>query len=256
MQKRNRPDKPGVPPELLRSAPRQVRPNAAGVIVLAVAIGLVIAAGLAGPALYSRVKASERTIGLAASESVTSTAEVTRVQRRGGGNDRRSVVHYRYVANGQEHDDSTTVRRQDRDRYEAGSRVPIRYLASEPESSWMEGYGPGPRPVWPAFALPVALIVAAFVIARLFLGQLQLLAYGRPALALVTKVEKKRSDKGSFWRVHFEWTLLSGAKRTGHYNDSKKQTPAIGTPIPIVYDRDNPQRIRKYPFGLVELKGK
>ena len=245
-----------MPPELSQSTPRQVRPNAAGVVVLAVAGGLVITAALAGPALYSSARASERTMSLAASDSVTTTGEVTRVQRRGGGNDRRSVVHYRYVADGQEHDDSTTVRRQDRDRYQVGSRVPIHYLAAEPESSWMEGYGPGLRPMWPAFAVPVALIVAAFILVRLFFSQLQLLAYGRPALGLVTKVEKKKSDKGSFWRVHYEWTLLSGAKRIGHYNDGKKQPLALGTPIPIVYDRDNPQRNRKYPFGLVAIKGK
>ena len=83
--------------------------------------------------------------------------------------------------------------------------------------------------------------------------QSYLLMYGRPAIAVVTKVEKKRSDKGTYWRVHYEWTLLSGAKRRGRYKHGKKEPPAVGTTIPIVYDRDQPARNSRYPLSLVAL---
>jgi hypothetical protein len=132
--------------------------------------------------------------------------------------------------------------------------VPIRYLASETESSWMEGYGPRREDVWPAFAVPAVLVCCAFVIMQLIRLQWQLLEYGRPALGTVTKVEKKRSDKGSFWRVTYEWTLLSGAKRSGRYKDTKKQPPAVGAPVTIVYDRDQPQKNARYPMPLVRLE--
>jgi hypothetical protein len=218
-------------------------------------MGLAIAAVPVGLGLNSRAKSSERMAVLAVIDSVASTAEVVGAQHRGGGNDRRSIVHYRYVANGQEHTNATTVRRQDRDRYQIGSLVAIRYLASRPESSWMEGYTPVRRPIWPVFAVPAALLVTAFVLVRFFLAQVRLLAYGRPALGVVIRVEEKRSGKGSFWRVHYEWTLLNGARRAGRYHDRRKQPPAVGSPLPIVYDRDNASRHSKYPLGLVALRG-
>ena len=54
--------------------------------------------------------------------------------------------------------------------------------------------------------------------------------------------------------VHYEWTTLSGATRTGKYQHGKKHLPAVGTLIPIVYDRDNSPatantRCRLSPFG-------
>ena len=71
-------------------------------------------------------------------------------------------------------------------------------------------------------------------------------------MATVTKVEKKKSDHGTVWMVHFEWTTLSGATRTGKYNHGKKKdVPAIGAMIPIVYDRDNSFRHSKYPMAFV-----
>ena len=65
------------------------------------------------------------------------------------------------------------------------------------------------------------------------------------------KVEKKRTDKGTVWMVHYEFTTLSDATRTGKYRHGKKQVPAAGTLIPIVYDRDNSFRHSKYPMSFV-----
>jgi hypothetical protein len=162
-------------------------------------------------------------------------------------------VHYRYVEGGREHSGATEVRRQDRDRYTVGSTVPIRYLATEPDASWLEGYTPDRRPTWPAFVVSGAAMVAVACPLALIRRQRRLLTYGRGAVAVITGVEKKRSDKGTYWKVHYEWTLLSGAKRTGHYKHGKKQPPAIGTTIPIVYDRDQPSRHSKYPLSLVHV---
>lgn len=254
MQRRDAHDNSALPPELLRSTPRQVRPSIAGLIVLIVANGLVVAAIVAGPILYSRAISSERRNALFASESVRTTARVVRIQRRGGGNNRRSVVHYRYTVDGGDYTGATTVRRPDRDRYQVGSDVPIRHLATETESSWLEGYGPRREALWPVFVVPAIFVVCGFVLVQLVRRQRQLLEYGRPALGRVTKVEKKRSDKGSFWRVHYEWTLLNGATRAGRYKDTKKQPPAVGMPVTIVYDRDQPLKNAKYPMSLVRLK--
>ena len=88
---------------------------------------------------------------------------------------------------------------------------------------------------------------AALALIQAVRRQSNLLAYGRPAMATVTKVEKKKTDEGTVWMVHYEWTTLSGATRTGKYHHGKKQVPAVGALIPIVYDRDNSFRHSKLP---------
>ena len=117
----------------------------------------------------------------------------------------------------------------------------------------MARYTPRRQPIWPAFFVPAVCIATALILVWLVRRQTHLLTYGRPALGVVTKVERKRTDKGTVWRVHYEWTLLSGAKRKGHYTHGKKEPPALRTTIPIVYDRDQPARHGKYPFSLVTL---
>lgn len=253
MQRRSAQNNPASAAALLRSTPRQVRLNTSGVIMMIVAAALVIGGVWGGMELYRRAKLSERQVALLASEAITTDAEVIRVQRRGGGNDRRSTVHYRYVVGDREHSGATTVRRAERDRYVPGSQIAVRYLSSEPGTSWMEGYAPRRQPIWPAFVVPASCAVSALTIALLIRRQSNLLTHGRPAAAVVTKVEKKRSDKGTYWRVHYEWTLLSGAKRTGHYKHGKKDPPPVGATIPIVYDRDQPARNSRYPLSLVAL---
>jgi len=105
----------------------------------------------------------------------------------------------------------------------------------------------------PPFAVLTVCGIGALALMLVVRRQSNLLAYGRPALATVRQVEKKKSDKGTYWRVHFEWTLLSGATRSGRYHHHRKQPPAVGAVIPIVYDRDRPQRHSKYPLPLVRL---
>jgi hypothetical protein len=234
-----------------------VRLNANGAATLAVAIGIVIGGLWGAGAIYSRMKVSARQVALLDSEARHTEADVVRLQPRGE-NGRRLTVHYTYSAGNREHAGSITLRRR-RDEpfsrsFVVGERIPVRYLSSEPHESWIAGYGPVRRPLWPALAVPAASIGAALCMLLLLRRQSSLLTYGRPAPAFVTKVEKKRSDKGTYWKVHYEWTLLSGAKRKGHYKHGRKHPPAVGAMIPIVYDRDNPARHSRYPMPLVTVR--
>jgi uncharacterized protein DUF3592 len=106
---------------------------------------------------------------------------------------------------------------------------------------------------WTALFVGIGSVVLALGVFRLIRRQWSLLEYGRPAAAVVTSVQKKRDDNGTYWRVHYEWTLLSGAKRQGRYTHRKKPPPVPGARVAIVYDRDQPQRSRRYPFALVRL---
>ncbi|MEO7189441.1 MAG: DUF3592 domain-containing protein [Vicinamibacterales bacterium] len=243
-----------MPKALLRSAPRDVRLSKGGVAVLLVVLALSAGALWAAATVHAGAKASLRRVTMFASEAVATPATVVRVERHGSGNDRRTVIHYRYVAGSSEYTHATTVRRRDRDRYAVGSSLTVKYLASEPASSWPEGSAPTERLIWPAFALPAAAALGVIGLAALFRRQSDLLANGRLVHARITRVDKKKSQHGTFWRVTYEWTLLSGARRSGAYEHSHKQPPIVGGAIPVLYDRDRPRRHARYPVPLVTLR--
>ena len=81
---------------------------------------------------------------------------------------------------------------------------------------------PGPNRVGPALSSRSHAASLRIALMALVRRQSKLLAHGRPAMATVTKVEKKRTEKGTSWRVHYEWTTMSGATRSGKYNHGRK----------------------------------
>lgn len=240
-----------VPAALMRSTPRQVKLNAGGLTTVITVAAVVVGCLWMAIAMERGSSTARRHARLFAVEAVSADAEVVRVQRRGD-DGRRITVHYRYSAGNREYSRSRNLRRG-ADAPVPGSRIAVRYLASEPTASWLEGSAPEHEPAWPPLifvgAAAIAMACALFLLRR----QWHLLAYGRPAAARITRIEKKRSDHGSYWRVHYEWTLLSGARRTGHYAHSNKVPPEVGATIAILYDRDQPSRHGKYPLSLVTI---
>ena len=222
--------------------------------MLAVAAALVIVGIWGSVTLARSAQKAERHVQLFASERMVTAGEVVRLRRRGGDDDYRTTAHYRYVARGRELTGATRLRPSERDSYVVGSHVAVWYLPSEPEASWLDGYAPRPQPDWPATALPIVCGVSALGIVHAVRRQSKLLANGRPAHARVTKVQKKLTDNGTFWVVHYEFTTLSGAKRIGKYNHGRKNIPATGSLLSVLYDRDNSSRHTKYPLSFVSLK--
>ena len=254
MQRRSALDSAGLPPALLNATPRHVRVTALGGAMIVTAAVLIAAGMWGGLELRRRAETAERHVGLFASERIVTAGDIIQLRKRGGGDDHRITAHYRYTARGRELTGQTTLRRDERDRYAVGSPIAVWYLPTEPEVSWLDGYAPRPEASWPATALPLACGISALALIQAVRRQSNLLTYGRPAMATVTKVEKKRTDKGTIWKVHYEWTTLSGATRTGTYSHGRKQVPAAGALIPIVYDRDNSFRHSKYPMPFVTIR--
>jgi hypothetical protein len=60
----------------------------------------------------------------------------------------------------------------------------------------------------------------------------------------------KRADKAVF--VLYEFQLLSGTVMKGRSNGGRR-TPGVGSPVCVLYDRDNPRRNAVYPLCLVKL---
>jgi hypothetical protein len=90
---------------------------------------------------------------------------------------------------------------------------------------------------------PIALLL-------LLNAQRRLLAEGRPAPALVTKLARHQTSHGvSHQSIRYAFPLLSGSMAIGRSDARKGQ--AVGSVICIVYDPDRPRRSLAYPFPLV-----
>ena len=173
---------------------------------------------------------------------------------RGERNRRATTVEYEYVVDNAPYKGRATVRGAALDRYAEGSATTVTYLASYPGASWLSGNTPSRDKLWPAYVVPVGGFICTLLLVACIRRQLEILQNGTPAVATVTKVKKGTSDHGTSWRVEYQWTLLSGATRTGRYKHSKRRAPEIGSVIPILYDRDEPKRSRKYPLSLVAVR--
>ena len=237
----------------MKSVPRDVKTNASGGMMLIVAAALVGAGMWGGIELTRSAERSQRQVSQFASERVVTAGDVIQLRKRGGGNDHRIVAHYRYAVQGRELNGTTTLRRDEREKYLVGSPIAVWYLPAEPEASWLDGYAPRAEASWPATVIPLVCGVSAMALIVAVRRQLNLLTNGRAAPATVTKVEKKKGDHGTYWVVYYEWTIMSGATRTGKYHHSRKDVPAVGGTLPIVYDRDNTFRHRRYPMSLVRV---
>ena len=80
----------------------------------------------------------------------------------------------------------------------------------------------------------------------------QLVANGRPAPAVVTRLRRRRTQHGAQNIVHYEFPLIGGGACQGHYNIARKSMPE-GSVICVLYDPDNPRRSAPYPMCLVKL---
>lgn len=254
MQRRSALDSSALPAVLLKSTPRPVGVNASGGLMYLVAAALLVAGAWGGVALTAQAQTAARYVGLFESERTVAAGDIIQLSRRGGDDGPRITAHYRYSARGRELTGSTVLRRGDNERFVVGSPVGVWYLPSEPHRSWLDGYAPRPRAAWPAAVIPLACTVAAVVLIAVVRRQANLLAYGRATMGTVTRIEKKRTDKGTFWMVHYDFQTMSGATRSGKYNHGKKDLPAIGATIPIVYDRDNTSRHAKFPMSFVRVR--
>ena len=253
MERRSALDKSGLPPVLLKGTPRPVRVNASGGLMYFAAAALVVAGIWVGVTLNEEAQRAARHVALFASERTLAAGDITQLRRRGGDDDRRTA-HYRYWARGRELTGSARLPRNDHERLAVGSPVGVWYLPSEPEANWLDGFAPRQRPAWPAAVIPLGGIVAAVGLIAIVRRQANLLAYGRATMGTVTRIEKKKSDKGTFWVVHYDFKTMSGATRSGKYNHGKKNLPAVGAQIPVVYDRDNSSRHAKFPMSLVTIR--
>lgn len=237
-----------VPSELQGSVPRDVRLTFAGIALTVVGIAFVVGAfatAIGMSVAYTRTDAERQ---LRERAGVSDTAEVTDIVVRRGENPRR-IVTYRYDVDGRAYPGRVTLREKDRPNIARGTSIPIEYLPSQPEESWLAGVRPSVFPIVVIPLVVLALLASGGVIARSVRRQWSLLSEGRVALARVTAFKKVSRDTGRAYKVSYEFQTISGARHTSRCEMGK--APALGAVIPIVYHRDQPSWSAMYPMQLV-----
>jgi uncharacterized protein DUF3592 len=238
-----------VPTELLGSVPRAVRLTGYGTTA-ALFAGLAAMAALIAAIVMSAINArADAQRRLRDRDSVSDTATVIQVNLRRGEHPRR-VVTYRYDLNGQTYTGRATLGENDRRDVARGRPIPIEYLPSEPETSWLAGERPSGFRLWMIPLTALSLLGMAAAIARSVRQQWILLSEGRVALARVTGFKKAHSDTHRAYKVSYEFQTISGARQTAR-SEVGKAPPPIGAIIPIVYHRDQPSWSAVYPLTLV-----
>jgi hypothetical protein len=246
-------DKRGIPPELLRSTPREAKLTSIGVVawIFVVLLGL---GGIVGGTLiyaasdhWSALKAEMRTSG--------STAEGTVIGlRRTSGKNPQRLVSYRYMVGDRAYENRMRLGLRRTANLSFGSPVLVRYLPRDPKIGWLGGFEPGGVPI---FLFPLTLFISGLLVFVLLLNlrkQRGLIIEGRPALATVTAVEKALEGDHRVIRVKYEFKIMSGAMRTGS-SDVHRNPPAVGTTIVVLYGRDNQTQQARYPLSLYGLEG-
>jgi len=106
-------------------------------------------------------------------------------------------------------------------------------------------------PLWAPPLVMVGVSVAAVLIGLKLVRERRLFEDGGAAPGIVTRLGA-RSDKGR--RVYYEFATYAGAAVKGSYGPVHgKWVLPVGTPIMVLYDRDNPKRSTRYPSSLVTL---
>jgi hypothetical protein len=231
-----------VPQELLRSTPRHVGLTASGRAVAVLAVCLLAAAIIASAVLL----AASRRDAVRERAALSTDGRIVALSSSRGENP-RWIATYVYVIGGRGYQGTSPLGRQRRQKVSVGDGIVIRYLPSDPLTSWVSGYGSSPIPIvvapltFAGLALPG---IAALMGVR---RQTRLLSYGQTSVARVTA--SRKAGKGAR-RVSYQYALLSGATRTSAI-EIEKNPPAVGSEMILVYDPDNPRRRARYPLPLV-----
>ena len=242
-----------VPPlELQRSTPREVTLTAQGKALVVAIIVFIVTAIVGGAALASKASADQQRWAEWKSEAVSTRGEVTGLRKRGSGDSTKYLVDYSYRVPETDYASTQQVRSGEWKRLHQGDKIDVVFRRTEPSQSWLPGHEPDGMPWYVAILWCGMFLVPAPILAFRLRQQRRLLEEGRSALAKVVGKKKVSHDRGSYYRIDYEFETIEGARRTGRFNTNRKP-PEVGEGLIVVYDRDEEKRSAKYPFSLVKI---
>ena len=236
-----------TPPDGLGySSLRPVQLTGAGIALLVVAAALLLGAVAAAIGLGTTARRQAEDHRLLQEQGVNADARITRVWRSSD-KDQQHLVSYRFTVEEREYVARKTVPARIWQTLKAGSSLPVRFLPSNPKVNHPIEWDETPMPDWVPYLVFAVLAAIACLCAIQLRNQMRLLTEGRPAPGIVTG--QRRTKDGTV--IRYEFTLLNGATAKGR--GQSRRPPAIGSPVCVLYDPENPRRNAPYPLRLVKL---
>jgi hypothetical protein len=236
-----------TPPDGLGySSLRPVRLTGAGIAMLVLAGAMLLGAVAAGIGLGTTFRRQVKDLRLLQEQGVNTDAQITRVWRSSG-KDQQHLVSYRFTVQEREYVARKGVPPRIWQTLRAGSTLSVRFLPSNPKVNHPTEWDDTPMPNWVPYLVSGELAVIAVVLAIILLKQVRLLTEGRPAPGIVTG--HRRTRNGTV--IRYEFQLMNGATVKGR--SQSRRPPAIGSPVCVLYDPENPRRNAPYPLCLVKL---
>jgi hypothetical protein len=236
-----------TPPDGLGySSLRPVSLTGGGIALLVVAVLMLLGAVAAGIGLGTTARRQAKDHRLLQEQGLNTDSQITRVWRSGDKN-QQHLVSYRFTVQERAYAARKGVPPRIWQTLKAGSSLPVRYLPSDPKVNHPTEWNDTPMPNWVPYLVFGALIATAFGCTIPLRIQMRLLTEGRPAPGTVTG--HRRTKDGTILR--YEFVLLNGATAKGR--GQSRRPPAIGAPICVLYDPENPRRNAPYPLTLVKL---
>jgi Na+-transporting NADH:ubiquinone oxidoreductase subunit NqrC len=240
-----------MPPELERSAPRDVGLTAGGRALTVLAWLLAAGAIGAGVALHLEAQRQSNAALDLDRRGVTAAAVVDRLWRKTG-DGKPAFAAFHFAANGARVDGESRMEVPAWRELRTGSTIPVRYLPENPRHFVLAGQRRGRLPFAVAYVVSSVLAAMALLCLAPIHWQRRLLSEGRPALAVVTKVTKNKGSHGETHRAMvYQFRVLAGTMATGKATATK--AAEVGATISVLYDPERPTRNRPYPFSLVTL---
>ncbi len=243
-----------APSELGFSRPRPVKYTPAGRIVLGFACLTVVGALAAGICLGQVAFRDAANSHRLKQEGVVAEGLVTRLWTTRGESS-QTWMAYRFVARERNYDARVKLPSRIWNNLKPGAAIPIRYVPSDPGLNCPSFVTRQDLPIWLPFAIGFVIAAGAAAMALVTRRQVRLLAEGRAAPALVTRLsDKVRSPHGGDHgqKFYYEFAILSGAIAKGHSGPTRRP-PEVGSTLCVLYDPDNPAKNAPYPLSLVRV---
>jgi hypothetical protein len=128
---------------------------------------------------------------------------------------------------------------------------PVRFMPATPQRNRPQAVDSRRISLVLAPLTAIMLIVMAGLLTLPLRTQRYLLVEGRSARGRVAGW--KKTHNGTI--VQFEYQVLSGAHKKGSSRPTRKP-PQVGSPVVVLYDKDNPGRHSLYPLPLVRLRAR
>jgi hypothetical protein len=239
------------PGELQCSRPREISLTWAGKILVGLAVAIFLGGIFAGLALYIKASGDRENRSQLVTSGLDTEAWITR-SWTSGYDPVRYWVEYSYSAGGQTWTGRLATDRDSWLNLQKTETLKIRYLPADPQRHLIPGHESKLLPSWISILVAGISFLVGWLLKRILDMQRRLLAEGRPAPAIVTRITRSNQQHGKKV-AHYVFEDLGGKLIEGKSNPQKKP-PMVGSVLNVIYEPDQENHNRIYPLPLVKTR--